>query len=122
MDKYAPSTHLLVDFWGARHMTNKSAIESAFQCAVSASGATILNIHLHEFGDGFGITGVAILAESHMSIHTWPERDYMAIDIFMCGDANVDAALLSLNESFAPARQQVKRCQRGSEFLSEKKE
>ena len=122
MEKYAPGLHLLVDFWGASHMTDTLAIETAFRHAVSASGATILTIHLHEFGVGAGITGVAVLAESHMSIHTWPERDYMAIDIFMCGDANIDAALSSLEKSFTPARQQVKRCLRGSEFLSEQKE
>ena len=53
-----------------------------------ATGATILHGHFHHFGPNSGVSGVLVLAESHVSIHTWPERDYAALDIFVCGDCN----------------------------------
>ena len=57
------------------------------------SGATVLSDHFHHFGEGFGITGVIVLAESHISIHTWPEKKYAAVDIFMCGTCDPEIAL-----------------------------
>lgn len=120
MDQFAPGTHLLVDYWGVSHnqdgsskLQDISAIDQAFKQAVIACGATLLHIQLHGFGEGAGVTGVAILAESHMSIHTWPEIDYVAIDIFMCGASNPHLALVSLNNFFAPQRVNVTECKRG---------
>jgi S-adenosylmethionine decarboxylase proenzyme len=46
-------------------------------------GATLLHIHLHHFEPNGGVSGVAVLAESHISIHSWPKRGYAALDIFM---------------------------------------
>lgn len=57
------------------------------------SGATVLSDHFHHFGEGYGITGVVVLAESHISIHTWPEKNYAAIDVFMCGTCDPQLAL-----------------------------
>jgi S-adenosylmethionine decarboxylase len=57
------------------------------------SGATVLSDHFHHFGEGYGITGVIVLAESHISIHTWPEKNYAAIDIFMCGTCDPEVAV-----------------------------
>lgn len=120
MEQFAPGIHLLVDYWGVSHHRDGVsrhqdivAIEQAFEQAVAACGATLLNIQLHSFGECAGITGVAILAESHMSIHTWPEIDYVAIDIFMCGVSNPYLALASLNEFFVPQRINVTECKRG---------
>lgn len=113
MEAYAPGTHLLVDYWGVSACQDLPAIECAFRDAVAACGATLLNIQLHAFGEGAGVTGVAMLAESHMSIHTWPELDYMALDIFMCGNSNPHLALEKLNEVFQPKRMNVTECKRG---------
>lgn len=57
------------------------------------SGATVLSDHFHHFGEGYGITGVIVLAESHISIHTWPEKNYAAIDVFMCGTCDPEVAV-----------------------------
>jgi len=57
------------------------------------SGATVLSDHFHHFGEGYGITGVIVLAESHISIHTWPENNYAAIDVFMCGTCDPEVAV-----------------------------
>ena len=113
MDKFSPGTHLLVDYWGVCPHLSAADIEHAFREAVLACGATLLNIQMHGFGEGAGITGVAILAESHMSIHTWPELDYVAVDIFMCGNSNPHLALASLNKIFKPRHLTVTECKRG---------
>jgi len=82
--RYA-GTHLLIDLWKARGLDDLEVIERALREAVAACGATLLNLYLHHFSPNGGISGVAVLAESHISIHTWPEREFAAIDIFMCG-------------------------------------
>ena len=84
MTAYAtPGLHLLIDFWGASHLQNSELIEQTMRDAAAACGATVLDVKLHSFGTDAGITGVAILAESHISIHTWPETGYIALDVFM---------------------------------------
>ena len=57
------------------------------------SGATVLSDHFHHLGEDYGITGVIVLAESHISIHTWPEKNYAAIDVFMCGTCDPEVAV-----------------------------
>ncbi|MBV8097389.1 MAG: adenosylmethionine decarboxylase, partial [Acetobacteraceae bacterium] len=78
-------THLLVDLWGAKNLTDPALIEAALRRGAEAANATILHGHFHHFSPDGGVSGVLVLAESHISIHTWPERDFAAIDIFMCG-------------------------------------
>ncbi|MEM7251948.1 MAG: adenosylmethionine decarboxylase, partial [Pseudomonadota bacterium] len=99
--------HLIADFWGAANLGSISFMEQAMREAVEAAGATLLHIHLHHFGEGAGVSGVAVLAESHISVHTWPERDFAAFDIFMCGDARPEEALRVLEEAFKPGRAHV---------------
>jgi S-adenosylmethionine decarboxylase len=95
-------THLLIDFWGAEHLTDLELMETKFRECVEACGATLLHIHLHHFTPNGGISGVAVLAESHISVHTWPERGYAAFDIFMCGDAAPEKAVPILKKAFHP--------------------
>lgn len=95
-------THLIVDLWGASNLDDLETIEQALQEATKAAGATLLRIDLHSFAPTGGITGVAVLAESHISIHTWPERAYAAVDIFMCGNAKPHKALQVIRAAFAP--------------------
>ena len=67
-------------------------------------GATLLHIHLHHFTPNGGVSGVAVLAESHISIHTWPERGYAALDVFMCGAAEPQRSVDVLRAAFQPKR------------------
>lgn len=102
--------HWLVEFYGARALGDARAIRRALRNAATTSGATLLQVRLHHFGEGAGVTGVAMLAESHISIHTWPERAYAAIDIFMCGrNCSPQKALESLRGDLQPAREKVRR-------------
>ena len=95
-------THLLLDLWGARNLTDPAQIDAALREAAEAANATILHSHFHHFGPDGGVSGVLVLAESHMSIHTWPERDFAAIDIFMCGACNPYESLPVLKAAFKP--------------------
>lgn len=97
-------THLIADFWQASGLDDLNLMESALREAVELSGATLLHIHLHHFTPNGGISGVAVLAESHISVHTWPERNFAAFDIFMCGDAEPHKALAALEQAFQPER------------------
>ncbi len=94
--------HLLIDFWGARDLTDADAISRALRSAAEAAEATILHSHVHHFGHGGGVSGVLVLAESHISIHTWPEQELAAIDIFMCGSCDPRKAFERLRQIFAP--------------------
>ena len=72
-----------------------------------------MHIHLHHFEPNGGISGVAVLAESHISIHSWPEASYAAVDIFMCGRADPDACVPVLREAFKAKRVAVSELLRG---------
>jgi len=106
-------THLILDLWDARHLDDLERMEKAMREAVEVSGATLLHIHLHHFTPSGGISGVAVLAESHISVHTWPERDFAAFDIFMCGDARPDMAIPVLKQYFNPGRMEITDHMRG---------
>ncbi|MCH9675491.1 MAG: adenosylmethionine decarboxylase [Gammaproteobacteria bacterium] len=99
--------HLIADFWGASGLADVAIMEQALRDAVEAAQATLLHVHLHHFGDGAGVSGVAVLAESHISVHTWPERDFAAFDIFMCGDSRPHEALRVLSNVFTPQRTEI---------------
>ena len=96
-------THLILDLWQASHLADQAAVEDALRAAAEAAGATLLRLDLHTFASSGGITGVAILAESHISIHTWPEHGYAAIDLFMCGDARPHKAIAVMRAAFNPS-------------------
>jgi len=97
-------SHLIIDLWEAEGLNDKARIEKAMRDAVEAAGATLLHIHLHTFTPNGGVSGVAVLAESHISVHTWPEKGYAAFDVFMCGNAEPKKALKVLEQAFAPQR------------------
>lgn len=88
-------------------------MEQAFRESVVECGATLLHIHMHHFTPNGGISGVAVLAESHISVHTWPERDYAAFDVFMCGDAEPHKAVEILRKAFLPSKIEVSEILRG---------
>lgn len=111
---FAPGMHLLIDFWGASHLDDTDYIEQALGRAAEACGATVLAIHLHSFGEKAGVTGVAMLAESHISIHTWPELDYVALDVFMCGKSDPHLAVPMLHAFFKPVEMKVTESARGT--------
>jgi S-adenosylmethionine decarboxylase len=102
--------HLIVDIYGfdKEYKKFKMLLAQASQLA----GAKLLYAYTHEF-DGGGITGVAVLAESHISFHTWPERDYVAFDIFMCGDTQPFKAINYIKKELKADDVKIKTIKRG---------
>jgi S-adenosylmethionine decarboxylase len=95
-------THLLLDLWGASNLADPGLIDRALRAGAEHAGATILHSHFHHFSPNGGVSGVVVLAESHISIHTWPERDFAAVDIFMCGACDPYKAIPLLKAAFRP--------------------
>jgi S-adenosylmethionine decarboxylase len=108
-------THLLVDLHGisAARLGDGAALETLLRAAALAAGATVVGSHFHSFGGDFGVTGVVLLAESHVSIHTWPESAFAAVDLYLCGNADPDRALEVLFDALKPAHRRILRALRG---------
>ncbi len=107
--------HLLLDLSGvtASILSDADRIERLLRAAAELAGATPLGAQFHHFGEGAGVTGVVILQESHISIHTWPEHGFAALDIFMCGNARPEEAARHVVERIGPARHQQRIIERG---------
>jgi S-adenosylmethionine decarboxylase len=84
---YALGTHLLIELKECNPEVLKSLekVRSAMVTAAKKAKATIIDVSFREFNP-FGISGIVVIAESHLTIHTWPEYGYAAVDIFTCGD------------------------------------
>ena len=106
--------HVIIELWGCSEAINDaSRVESAMRNAVHAANATLLDIFVHEFSPQ-GVTGVAVLAESHLSIHTWPEYGYVAADVFTCGSTTKpEAAAEVLRMAFEAETADIRELQRG---------
>ena len=94
-------THLLVDVIDAKNLREPAVIEKSLKRAALDAGATVLHGHFRSFGPGQGVSGVLVLAESHISIHTWPDRGFAAIDIFMCGKCDPMDSLPEIKKTFS---------------------
>ena len=108
-------THLIIDLWGCEGIDDIDRMDRAMRDCVEAAGATLLHIHLHHFTPNSGVSGVAVLAESHISVHSWPECGYAAFDVFMCGDAQPHKAIDVLKAAFGPSRVKVTEHLRGED-------
>jgi len=104
--------HLIIDVYGGTRLDDIDHIEATLRRCVDAARATLLHVHVHHFQPN-GVSGVAVLAESHISIHTWPEAHYAALDVFMCGKADPDKCVPVLREAFGAKRIAVSELLRG---------
>jgi S-adenosylmethionine decarboxylase len=104
--------HLIIDLHGASGLDDIDLVETTLRRCVDVAGATLLHIHVHHFQPN-GVSGVAVLAESHISIHTWPDAGYAALDVFMCGKADPDACVPVLREAFKAESVEVNEILRG---------
>ena len=107
--------HLLLELFDCDSdaITNLDVVKSVLVEAAKRAQATIVDVVFHEFNP-FGISGVVVIAESHLSIHTWPEYRYAAVDIFSCGEVlQPSVAANYLVEQFGAERTSVVELQRG---------
>ena len=100
--------HLLIECHGQHASLDSTELAALLREAAAAGGATVLFEHFHKFGDQGGVTGVLILAESHITVHTWPEYAYAAFDIFMCGEARPRDAAAIIAARFPTADIEIK--------------
>ncbi|MCE3007383.1 MAG: polyamine aminopropyltransferase [Bacteroidetes bacterium] len=79
--------HIIVEFYGCPEelLNEVTFIEQSFVDAAKYADATVINSTFHHFNP-YGVSGVVVIQESHLAIHTWPEFGYAAIDVFTCGD------------------------------------
>ncbi|GCE64486.1 adenosylmethionine decarboxylase [cyanobiont of Ornithocercus magnificus] len=82
--------HCILDLYDcdARKLDDEAFLKTTIAAAARSAGATLISLIAHRF-EPQGVTGLALLAESHISIHTWPESCYAAVDVFTCGDHTV---------------------------------
>ena len=98
--------HLLLELYdcSSEVLNSLESVKTAMVEAAKRAEATIIDVVFHEFNP-FGISGVVVIAESHLSIHTWPEYRYAAVDIFSCGQTLKPAEAASyLVEQFGASR------------------
>ncbi|QED26859.1 adenosylmethionine decarboxylase [Microvenator marinus] len=108
--------HLLVEFFGCSEtiLNDIQSIEDVMRKAVKASGATEVGCVFHKFNP-VGASGVIVLSESHISIHTWPEEGFAAVDFYTCGDCDPHRGLDILLEGLDGSHYELMYVERGLE-------
>ena len=106
--------HLLADFWVAdpEPLRRVATWEERLPDACRAAGATVLGARFHQF-EPDGVTGVVLLAESHASVHTWPEAGLVTLDVFTCGALDTAAIVDAVRRWLTPVRERVTAVARG---------
>ena len=107
--------HILAEFFNCdREILNDSGeIEILMKKAALACGATIVSSVFHTFNP-HGVSGVVVIAESHLAIHTWPEYGYAAVDVFTCGNlVDLNTAIQSVQNSVRADKMESKEFIRG---------
>lgn len=88
------------------------ASERILLAAAGAMGATVIGSHFHAFPP-HGVSGVVVIAESHLTVHTWPEHRYAAVDVFSCGALNLAAGVAALVAGYGAGRMEEREVLRG---------
>ena len=111
----ALGNHILVEFMNCEpHIMNDvAAIERDMVGAAQKAGATVINSTFHHFSP-YGVSGVVVIQESHLAIHTWPEYGYAAVDLFTCGEMNAWISFDHLKECFGAKSYSALEMKRGS--------
>ena len=116
--RMAPGLHLIGDLFGcvcdSRLMYDAQYLEDFCVQQVEAAGLTAVGRLFHSFGEDGGVTGCVVLAESHLSIHTWPEDGYVTLDVYVCSystdnSAKAEDLFARLQRAFNPAEQHLHR-------------
>lgn len=112
--------HLIIECHGcdSELLKDCSKLENLLKKSALQTNATVLHSYFHKFDQGEGVTGIIALAESHISVHTWPEHGYMAIDIFMCGDCDPKISADYIFENIEMHEMQTSEIVRGVDYNS----
>ena len=96
-------THTIVELFGCRNLNDLALVRDTLVEGAKLCGATILHTKFHQFSPQ-GLTGYILLAESHISIHTWPEYGYAAVDLFTCGTMDTERAFAHIAKQLCAER------------------
>jgi S-adenosylmethionine decarboxylase len=98
--------HVLAELTGcpAALLNDPVSLESCFRRCAVEGGATLISSHFHHFSPQ-GVSGVVVIAESHVTVHTWPEHGYAAVDVFTCGRPEIAEAIMALAVSALAAKE-----------------
>jgi S-adenosylmethionine decarboxylase proenzyme len=112
--------HLLAEYHGCdrKILDDEESIALALHRAAEHAGATVVSKTFHRFAPQ-GVSGVVVIEESHLSIHTWPEKGYAAVDFYTCGECDPESAARFLRESLSAERIEVLAVRRGLDFRRE---
>ncbi len=110
--------HLLLELSGcpADALKSVAGLEACMCAAAEAMGATVVTSNFHQFSP-YGVSGVVIIQESHLTLHTWPEHGYAAVDIFTCGEIELEKGVAQLQEALQAKRAEYKVHARGVGLL-----
>lgn len=97
----------MIDLFDAKRLDDLRHVERTLKQCVEAAGGTLLHLHVQPLQPTGGVTGVAVLKESHIAIHSWPESGYAALDIFMSGSADPARAVPVLRKAFSAGEVRV---------------
>ena len=108
-----------MDLWlaDAEPLRHVSTWETLLPEACRLAGATVLGARFHQFQPE-GVTGIVLLAESHASVHTWPEAGLATLDVFTCGALDARAIVDRIREALNPVRERVTAVARGDRALT----
>jgi S-adenosylmethionine decarboxylase len=113
--------HIISEFFGCKNselLKNREELEKKLSGIVDGNGLTVVGTYFYQFGEGNGVTGVVVLAESHVSVHTWPEKEnFINADVFVCNvtQDNTDKAKAvyeDIKELFAPEKEETQEIMR----------
>ncbi len=105
--------HLVLELWGCSNLNSPAVVEQALRDVVQATKVHLLDLKVYPF-EPQGVTGLAMVSESHITIHTWPEHGYAAVDVFTCGEErDLTGAIDAVREHFTPERVQIMNIVRG---------
>ncbi|KHF41036.1 adenosylmethionine decarboxylase [Halalkalibacter okhensis] len=106
--------HVIAELWGcnANKLNNRSLIEQVFVDAALKTGAEVREVAFHKFAPQ-GVSGVVIISQSHLTIHSFPEHGYASIDVYTCGDLDPTVAVTYIAESFNATSSEVIEVPRG---------
>lgn len=103
-DRKGFAKHIILEIWNAKNTNSASTIKQALKDACKEGNLALDKIHIHRFSP-FGVSGVALIAEAHITIHTWPEYSFAAVDIYS-GEARADIGLVAktIKRAFQPCQ------------------
>lgn len=106
-------THFIAEFFGCKRIKNSKFVECALFKAAKAANVKVIDSKFHKFTP-YGLTGYLLITESHISIHTWPEFNYAAVDVFTCGVHTMpEKAIAYLKKVFKASEVKIKKITRG---------